>query len=626
MSKIELLSKDTIDQIAAGEVVERPASVVKELVENAIDADASAVTVEIREGGRKLIRITDNGTGISPDQIEMAFLRHATSKIRSVDDLLQIASLGFRGEALSSIASVSRVECITKTADTLAGIRYVNEGGTMLDMEEVGAPDGTTFLVRDLFYNTPARKKFLLTASAEGSRVRTLMERMALSHPGVAFTYIQDGRTVLFTSGNGNIPDIVYQIYGKEIAQGLIPFRSEQKGIRITGYFGTARIARGNRAGEIFFVNSRMIQSDILAKAVEEGYHGFLMQHRYPFVLLFLDIDGTMVDVNVHPAKREVRFSDNDAVFRSLCLAIQQTLLAGEHIPETTVSEKDQKEEMPAPSEPVPEPFEEIRRNREYGLQKPVSPVKEPDAMYTVQSAGQKAFKTQNPPAEQMRIFQEQAEPEIPEEADVSVTEERKPVRVLSSEARPYYRLIGQVFDTYWLMEYQEKLYIIDQHAAHEKVLYEQLMKAYREKTVMSQMIFPAVVVEPGPAEAEMIRNRMQSFADLGFELEEFGGDSFKISAVPANLYRIDPHDLFTDILDELRTVGNPAPESVAERLASMACKAAVKGNTALSRSEAEKLFDELLKLENPYHCPHGRPTIIAMTREELDKDFKRIV
>ena len=644
MERIELLKKDTIDQIAAGEVVERPASVIKELIENAVDAGASAITAEIREGGKKLIRVTDNGSGIAPDQIDMAFLRHATSKIRSAADLQDISSMGFRGEALSSIASVSRVECITKTKDSLSGIRYVTEGGTFEEMEEIGAPDGTTFLVRDLFFNTPARKKFLLSAASEGNRVRSFAEKMALSHPGIAFTFIADGRTILFTSGNGSIPDILYQIYGKEIARRLIPFRSERPGIRVSGYLGTAGTARGNRAGEIFFVNERLIRSEILTKASEEGYHGFLMQHRYPFVLLYLQIDGSLVDVNVHPAKQEVRFSDNEALYLQISQDIRQTLLSGEHIPEASVVKSAEKKTgMPVPA--VPEPFETRRRET-------IPVFSETAARETIPFFPEKTARKSAPafpdPAEQNAdpvpypaavretagsyvIQQELFPKEEDQEAasgiqDAEEPENTLPERVLSKEARRYFRLIGQVFETYWLMEYNGSLYIVDQHAAHEKVLYERLMKQYREKTVTSQMIFPAVVIEPGPAEAALVRERLPVFNDLGFEIEEFGGDSFKISAVPANIYGAAQKELFTDILDQFREEDGGLSGTIAERLASMACKAAVKGNMLLSVQEAEALFDELLSLENPYHCPHGRPTIITMSREELDKSFKRIL
>ena len=609
---IELLNKETIDQIAAGEVVERPASVVKELVENAIDAGADAVTVEIREGGKRLIRVTDNGSGIPAEQVRKAFLRHATSKIRQADDLTQLTSLGFRGEALSSIAAVAQTECITKTAEALTGVRYVIEGGEEKLLEEVGSPNGTTFLVRNLFYNTPVREKFLKTSATEGGYVRGFVEGLALSHPHISFTYMQDGRTGLVTDGRGDIRSVVYQIYGRDLAKNLIPFTAEEKGIRIDGFLGTAAAARGNRAGELFFVNGRPVKDDTLSKAAEDGYHGYLMQHRYPFLLLYLHIDGTLVDVNVHPTKKEVRFSDKESLYRMLCLAIQNTLLSGEHIPEAIPGkeEKNTGRTMPAvqaeqKKEFVPEPFE-ISRRAEY-LQSGKTGNIYPES-------GQQSGTILKEPEHSLRA----AAAEQP-----SFLEE---IPVLSDQARKMHRLIGQVFGTYWLMEYQDSLYIVDQHAAHEKVLFEKLMKQYREKTVTSQMLFPSAVIEPGTAEASLLRSRIPVFEELGYEIEEFGGNTFKITAVPANLYHMDPKELFTDILDQMKETGDIPAESIAERIASMSCKAAVKGNTTLSFAEADALFDELLDLENPYHCPHGRPTIIRMSRSDLDRKFKRIL
>ena len=603
---IELLTKETIDQIAAGEVVERPASAVKELVENAIDAGADAVTIEIREGGKRLIRVTDNGCGIPAEQIRKAFMRHATSKIRRAEDLAAVESLGFRGEALSSIAAVSRVECITKTADALTGVRYRIEGGTESSCEEVGAPDGTTFLVRDLFFNTPVREKFMKTAATEGSHVRMAVESLVLSHPDTAFTFLQDGRTALVTDGRGDVRSVVYQIYGREIARSLIPFRAEETGIRVTGFLGTAAAARGNRAGELFFVNGRPVKNETLSKAAEDGYHGYLMQHRYPFLLLYLDIDGTLVDVNVHPTKKEVRFSDREKLYRMLCLAIQNTLLSGEHIPaaepgkEERRTEENRKRELPPmTAEPVPEPFETVRR-----AERPQPEIIGNNTVYERRESPAKS-------SAKKQFIQETVFEASP---------------VLSEQARKMHRLIGQVFGTYWLMEYNDSLYIVDQHAAHEKVLFEKMMKLYREKKTASQMLYPAVVFEPGAGDAAMLRSRLPVFAELGYEIEEFGGDTFKITAVPANLYRTDPKELFTDIMDQMKETGDIPAESVAERLASMSCKAAVKGNTVLSFAEADALFDELLGLENPYHCPHGRPTIIQMSRADLDRKFKRIL
>ena len=698
---IELLDKETIDQIAAGEVVERPASVVKELVENAIDAGADAVTIETREGGKRLIRVTDNGSGIPAEEIRKAFLRHATSKIRQAEDLTAVTSLGFRGEALSSIASVAQVECVTKTKEALTGIRYMIEGGEETLFEEIGAPDGTTFLVRNLFFNTPVREKFLRTPATESSYVRGFVENLALSHPHISFTCIQDGRTGLVTDGRGDIRSVVYQIYGREIAKNLIPFQTEGPGIRVSGFLGTSIAARGNRAGELFFVNGRPVKDDTLSKAAEDGYHGYLMQHRYPFVLLYLEIDGTLVDVNVHPTKKEVRFSDRESLYRMLCLAIQNTLLAGEHIPDAVPGKEEKSTVGNAPAGSVtrktiavPEPFETMRRS---DLLSPIPPCQEntestarrensenpvpeelfsgntiigKNCVYPAAEAAisdiQKGMAPSSPGGGENKYSQEGSNSLLSmppadrrrgqwndtmhrprgdknAEAFLNVLKEKNDyaaspkqtaeqqslfehVPVLSAQARKMHRLIGQVFDTYWLMEYQDSLYIVDQHAAHEKVMFEKLMQQYREKTITSQMLLPAIVVDSGTAGAALLRSRIPVFESLGYEIEEFGGDAFKITAVPANLYRVDPKMLFTDILDQMKETGDIPAESIAERLASMSCKAAVKGNTSLSFAEADALFDELLSLENPYHCPHGRPTIIRMSRTDLDKKFKRIL
>ncbi|MCR4751322.1 MAG: DNA mismatch repair endonuclease MutL [Eubacterium sp.] len=638
---IEILDKETIDQIAAGEVVERPASVVKELVENAVDAHATAITVEIRDGGKRLIRVTDNGDGIPADQIRRAFLRHATSKIRHADDLVQIRSLGFRGEALSSIAAVAQVECITKTKEALTGVQYRLEGGTEDSFEEIGAPDGTTMIVRNLFFNTPVREKFLKSAASEGSQVRTFTESLALSHPHIAFTFIHDGRVSLATDGRGDICAVLYQIYGRELPKNLIPFRTCEEGTEITGYLGNAVCARGNRAGELFYVNGRMVKNDLLSKAVEDGYHGFLMQHRYPFVLLYLHLDGTQVDVNVHPTKKEVRFTDGEPLYRMLCLAVQNTLLSREHIPEVPVTKEEKEARSVVSGTSAPEPFEQVRRAKELhdtavpyaASAAPVSrPAAEPgeneELLHKDAESGQKEVLPHRDAAlEPSPASTAPGESISARNVKTGIQQTLSDVSpVFSEQARRSYRLIGQVFDTYWLMEYRDELYIVDQHAAHEKILYEKLMKQFRTRTITTQMLYPSVILEPGPREADLLRSRISVLQELGFEIEEFGGDTFKMTGVPANLFKTDVHAVFLDILDQMKELGDVPAESLAERLASMSCKAAVKGNRSLSFAEAETLFDELLLLENPYHCPHGRPTIIRMSKGELDRKFKRIL
>ncbi|MCC6095104.1 MAG: DNA mismatch repair endonuclease MutL [Eubacterium sp.] len=662
MRSIELLDKTTIDKIAAGEVVERPASVIKELTENAIDAEATAITIEIRDGGTTFMRITDNGAGIPSDQVRKAFLRHATSKIRKAEDLTQISSLGFRGEALSSIAAVAQVECITKTPEDLTGIRYSIEGGIEKEYEEIGAPQGTTFIVRNLFFNTPARAKFLKSPVTEGNHVSSFVEELALSHPEISFKFIQNGQNRLYTSGNGNLREIVYQIFGRDLTRALIPIHAQTGLMEVSGFIGNPNIARGNRNFEYYFVNGRYVRSQLLSKAIEDAYHGFLMQHKYPFTLLYLNIDGTKVDVNVHPQKMEVRFSSQEDLYHQLCLSIQNTLMNRERIPEVPIGREKQKDPDRAGHLPVlnvnaPEPFERARRQQESqsGRQAvpsaaPMSPgrsvplaresgtyrdSREANARNVIPADRQSEQYADQHGGEAMQKYH--TEMQLQQDAAAGL-QQKEPVsrpeqlslfqdeRVLSANSRKMFRIIGQVFDTYWIMEYQDSMYIIDQHAAHEKVNYERMMKNYREKKINAQMLYPAIVVNLSAKEAQLLERNLDAFEKLGFEIEAFGGNSFKINAVPDNLYSIASDRLFTEILDQLSEIGEVSPDSIPERIASMSCKAAVKGNHLMSLKEAEALIDELLTLENPYNCPHGRPTIIRMTRYELDKKFKRIV
>jgi len=665
MREIQILDKNTIDQIAAGEVVERPASVVKELVENAIDASAGAITVEIRDGGASLIRITDNGSGIPAEQVRLAFTRHATSKIRKLDDLVQISSLGFRGEALASIASVARVELITRTPEALTGIRCCMEGGDEKEYEEIGAPQGTTFLVRNLFFNTPARAKFLKSAGAEGNRIASVVEELALSHPNISFKLLINGKNRLFTTGNGNLKDIVYQIYGRDMAKQLIPVTDESDRMRITGFLGNPEIARGNRNFENYFVNGRYVKSSLIARAIEDGYHGFMMQHRYPFTLLYLEIDPTLVDVNVHPAKMEVRISDPEQISRQLTLAVQNALFTRERIPQISLQKENSRNTF-SPAAPLqdgksaPEPFERARRAARDLLNTPKTAslkntgadvLRETPAVYGRSPAGknpaplkeqgsQKALHVSEPQKtaqyskEPQKIMQNVGEPQKTaseqnaQNLQVTKPEQTElfPEKLLEKSARQLHRMIGQVFGTYWLIEFQDALYIVDQHAAHEKVLYERLMKAHREKTIHSQMITPARVLTLTAAEASLLETHLDTFRSLGFIIEPFGGSDFRITAVPDNLYSVSADQLFTDILDSLSALGNQPEELILEKLASMSCKAAVKGNHNMSVQEADALINELLELENPYNCPHGRPTIVSMSHYELDRKFKRIV
>ncbi len=613
--------------------MERPASVVKELVENAIDAGATAITVEIKEGGISFIRVTDNGGGIPKEQVPLAFLRHATSKITQAEDLLQITSLGFRGEALSSISAVSQMEVITKAPEDFMGVRYVIEGGQEKALEDVGAPNGTTMLVRNLFFNTPARKKFLKTAMTEGGYVSSYMEQLALSHHNISFKYMVNGQLRLHTSGNANLKDVIYGIYGRDITRELIPAQYEDFGLSITGFIGKPSIARGNRNFENYYINGRYVKSKLLMKAIEEAYKPYMMQHKYPFVCLQYDIHGEDVDVNVHPTKMEVRFQNQSAIYNATYDLITDTLSGKEMIPEVSLTPKqtvvekvsEKKEEKPL----VPEPFEKNRIAEEKTVYAPVGlrPAKvetkaEPTKVHEPVH--------QKEPYAQMKTTKEKTEDILPVKKPEDIKAEQMELfdnRLLSKEARVHHRIIGQLFDTYWLVEYDNKFYIIDQHAAHEKVLYERFFKEFANKEFLSQMVSPPALVSLNLQESNLLKANLEIFREFGFEISEFGGKEYSIHAVPANIYGISVQELFIQILDSLdQEHASKTPDILAERIATAACKAAVKGNNRLSVKEADALIDELLSLENPYNCPHGRPTIISMTKYELEKKFKRIV
>ncbi len=667
MRKIAVLDQNTIDKIAAGEVVERPSSVVKELVENAIDAGATAVTVEITDGGKKLIRITDNGSGMEAEQIPLAFLRHATSKIEKVEDLEHIASLGFRGEALSSIAAVSQVELITKTPSSVSGSRYVIEGGQEHSLEELGAPEGTTFLVRNLFYNTPARSKFLKSDMTEANYIHTLMEQLALSHPEISFKYIQNKQVKLHTSGNYSVKDVIYSVYGREIARALLEVSQENSFMKIEGFVGKPEIARGNRSFENYYINGRYVKNNIITKAIENAYRGFLMQHKFPFVSLRMEMEGNDLDVNVHPAKREVRFAREQEVYDAVYDTVRAALTRREMIPKVSVdssSVKEDKEEKVTRAA-VPEPFEQKRREELYGARKPVTSEQKPmisEQKPVISEQKPVISYVNDPPETRMKepVVSAAREPEAPYRPVVTheetvISEPKAPAfskdeeemfsgtlrekqtppqqlelfeeKLLAPESRSRIDLIGQIFDTYWLVQFEDNFYIIDQHAAHEKVYYERMVKQFREHSIDSQYLNPPLIVALSMQEEEVLKANMNYFEQFGFEIENFGGREYRISAVPSNLYGLTEEELFLEMLDNLASDNSKDTLDIfAARLATMACKAAVKGNHAMSHQEAEKLIDELLTLENPYHCPHGRPTIIAMTRTELEKKFKRIV
>ena len=674
MPEIHVLDQDTINQIAAGEVIERPASVVKELLENAIDAKATAVTVEIRDGGLSVIRITDNGCGIEPEQIPTAFLSHATSKIRDAADLVTIASLGFRGEALSSIAAVAKVELITRTPGSISGSRYRIEGGKEVGLEEVGAPEGTTFLVRDLFFNTPARRKFLKTPATEASHVAGLVEKIALSHPEISFRFIQNNQTKLFTSGNGNLKDIIYAVYGREIAQNLVPVAGGADPITVGGFIGKPVIARSNRSFEVYFINGRYIRNGLIGKAVEDAYKPFMMQHKYPFTMLSFTVDPSFIDVNVHPSKLELRFRNDETVYRTVYHTISVLLSGQELIPEVDLEkESDRKAQEPAPDRAgAPAGLRAVRFRDAFPAPAAPIPAVKPagqehmpaeTAVNAVPAAASKEVTAPADTTAETTVPDNAAPADIPKEtamptaaseapalrpvpSPASVTpsrisEQRLPYvtdkkpeqmtmfteKLLTPEARKHHRIIGQLFSTYWLVEFGENLYIIDQHAAHEKVLYERTIKSLRDRSYTSQMLNPPAVVTLTGEEQLMLQKYGEEFRHLGFEAEPFGGNDFALRAVPDNLFSVDKGELFLEILDSLTAEsGMVTGETLNYRIATMSCKAAVKGNNRLSVKEAEELIDELLTLDNPYACPHGRPTIISMSRTELEKKFKRIV
>lgn len=634
MAKIQLLDQKTIDNIAAGEVIERPASVVKELVENAVDAKANAVTVEIKDGGMTLIRVTDNGIGIPKDQVKTAFLRHATSKIRSVEDLLSVSSLGFRGEALSSISAVAQVELVTKTAESFSGVSYKIYGGEEEAFDDIGAPDGTTFLVKNLFYNTPARRKFLKSATTEAGYVEQMMVHIALSHPEISFKFIHNNKNKIYTSGNGKVKDIIYHIYGRDVAGALIPLEAQNEDVKVTGFVAKPYVSRGNRNYESYFINGRYIKSSIIYKAIEEGYRTFTMKHRYPFVCLDFKIDQELLDVNVHPTKMEIRFRNGREIYELVVDAVRAALLQKDLV-QDVLRETPKKKELPKTKEvKKPEPFEVNRRKEEVqkvdqqgqGVQqqveKPSHPVKK------TLTASESSKNTKKPTYAGLNYNTQKKE--FPQYKTDELSSNQMTLRedpVFSVQARPDRKILGQLFKTYWLIEYEDQLFIMDQHAAHEKVNYERLMKNFKEKEIYSQRLEPPMVVTVSMTEAEALTRYKDAFAGLGFTIESFGGNEYCIREVPANLYGIGERDLFMELLDAVsQENGTLDTEVIASKIATMACKMSIKGNQRVSLMEVEHLLDELMKLENPYQCPHGRPTIIKMSKYEIDKKFKRIV
>lgn len=650
---IHVLDQSTVDKIAAGEVVERPASVVKELTENAIDAGATRITIEIRDGGITMIRITDNGKGIAPEDIPLAFLRHATSKIVTVKDLSSLSSLGFRGEALSSIAAVSRVEMITKRPEDLTATRYVIEGGREKLRAEIGAPDGTTIIVRDIFYNTPARAKFLKTPMTEASHVASYVEQLVLSNPSIAFQFTVNGQVKLSSSGSGNVKDAIYHIYGRSIVSDLVEIKSERDGISVSGYIGKPSISRGNRNYENYYVNGRYVKTKIISSGIEDGFANKLMQHQYPFACLFIDVSGSSVDVNVHPSKMEVRFSDEKKMYETIRDMVKSALDNLEMIPdasyiETYKRDKEEKKERNritprmqafegAAARTATEETHDNQAAENLKAEKEAAQgnvrrdeVREKKPVYGTGKAysSEQLFPTDLEIQENNKRPAPAADSGQNKEAKTGHYEQQSFLpRFLSKEAGPMRRIVGVVFSTYWIFEYDNKMYMMDQHAAHERVLFERLMKKYHERKLSSQMLNPPILISLNAEEELLLKTYMEAFTALGFEIEPFGGHDYAIHAVPYDLGTIDSRELFVDLLSQLkRSQSIETLEVYIHRVATEACKAAVKGGRKLSVEEAKSLVDQLFECEDPYHCPHGRPTIISFTKSDLEKRFKRIV
>lgn len=649
---IQVLDQETINKIAAGEVIERPSSVVKELVENAIDAGATAVTIEIKDGGISFIRITDNGSGISKDDISMAFLRHSTSKIKSIEDLMNVSSLGFRGEALSSIAAVSQVELITKTADDFTGSRYVIEGGNEISLEEVGAPDGTTFIVRNLFYNTPVRRKFLKTAATEAGYVNALIEHLSLSHPDISFRFINNNQNKLHTSGNMNLKDIIYGVYGRDITSNLMEISGKTQDVEITGFIGKPVICRGNRGYENYYINGRYIKSSIITKAIEEAYKGYIMPHNYPFTAIHFKINPSIMDVNVHPTKMELRFSKNEFVYRFVLETVKECLANRELAARVKLPDQVKQQQSTKSPENIKQTeksyVQENTDSKPYQAPR-IEPPRESFYNSTESSVKQKAVNenqtagfiknttdyTKMPPTRLPEPFEiKRSDEMIKEDKKIYEAEKKQEAEqlsmfdtpLMSGKAKADYRIIGQLFETYWLIEYEDKFYMMDQHAAHEKILYERFMNHLKVKDMDTQMIMPPVIIELNMQQEDAYKRNKQAFSRLGFEIEEFGGNAYKVNGLPAGLPNINLKQMLIDMIDGLTDDNSTDLDIITERVATMSCKAAVKGNNKLSFEEAKELIEELMQAENPYNCPHGRPTLIVMSKYEVERKFKRIL
>lgn len=640
MQRIKLLDSKTINQIAAGEVVESPRSVVKELTENAIDAGAASVTVEIKEGGISYIRVTDDGCGIPKEEVRSAFLRHATSKLNRIEDLEHIFTLGFRGEALASIAAVAQVELLTKTAAEETGTKICISGGEIESIEDVACREGTSVTVKNLFYNVPARRKFLKKPAAESGNVSDLLHKLALGHPEVAIRYLNNGATVLHTAGNGDAKAAIFYVYGKEAANQMLPLAYEKGEYAVSGWIGKPELSRANRNYENLFINGRFIKNKVVAAAVEDAYKTKLLIGKFPVFVLELSVAPALVDVNVHPAKLEVRFKNDDEVYDFFYTAVSDALASAVLIPRVTPEKKPTGR---ASLEAFPKPTQETlfvqpQAVTEEKMEKPKQEQKKEEGIPQKSTAKQtvplpeKSVTGMGGGRSVDELLGRSSRPPVAEQAALPYSKEiqkqQEAVPMVQREKQPFfreYRIIGQVFRTYWIVEQADRLYLIDQHAAHERVLYEELMGRLQAEELVSQRLLTPLMLQLTPAEEVTLRENQGLLEGFGFGLEELGGH-FALTAVPYLLREPDGIGFFTEILDRLaeeriRNVYDTKRMTVA----TMACKAAVKGHDVLSRTEAEALIHRLLGLEHPFTCPHGRPTIIEWSRYELEKMFKRI-
>lgn len=647
--EIKLLENNLINKIAAGEVIERPASIVKELVENSIDAFSKNIIIEIKNGGTSFIKIQDDGIGIEKNQIKKAFLRHATSKLEKIDDLDSILTLGFRGEALASIASISMVEMSTKTKDDKIGNKITIEGGKIISEEEIASLQGTTFIVKNIFFNTPARRKFLKKDSVEGGYVSEIVNRLALAHPNISFTYINNGVEILRTTGDGDLKNTVFYIYGREICKKLIPINDIKNGFKISGLIGIPELSRGNRSYENFFINGRYIKSNVVQSAIEEGYEGKLMVGKFPVFIINMSVPQNTVDVNVHPTKLEVRFEDENFIHNFLCDAIEKTLKNQVLIPNIEFEDKktflEVTETKPFNIEVQKQLEDLLVEDEEQIVTKPKTHTNTPlvvnevaeeelikkteliSRLYKPKEETKKS--TIEKDVSNINIQQPIIQNILIEDEENKIEEKTEKFKEKSIKKHNFfnnYKIVGQIFSTYWIIEQNNEIFIIDQHSAHERVIYEELSQKYKEENISSQRLIEPIVIKATPLEKSTIEQNISLFEKFGFDIEEFGLNTYAIRQVPFIFKTPVEPSFFTELLDMLvdKNISNVYDAKI-EKIISMSCKKAVKANDRLSFIEAKSLIEKILKLENPFSCPHGRPTIIKMTKYEIEKLFKRI-